>query len=226
MKKKISKILLKSALALAAIAAIIILTVNFAFILSAERKTYELSDTDIPDKGEYDCILVLGSGVKADGSPSDMLYDRIKTAVDLYFDGYSNKLLMSGDHGQDDYDEVNCMKNTAISMGVPSEDIFMDHAGFSTYESIVRAKNIFSAEKIIVVTQEYHLPRALYLAKTFSIEAVGVSASLRHYSGQEYRDIREVAARIKDFIYSLAKPEVTGGDKISLEGDGNITNDK
>ena len=174
-----------------------------------------------------DCILVLGCLVKADGTPSDMLYDRISVGVTLYQNGASPKLLMSGDHGQKEYDEVNTMKAYAIDAGVPSADVFMDHAGFSTYESIYRAKEIFGADKIIIVTQEYHLHRALYIANALGIEAYGVSADLRGYSGQTKRDLREILARIKDLGYSLFKPAPTYlGDPISLDQSGDVTNDK
>ena len=186
-------------------------------ILSPE-KAAELRDVD--------CIIVLGCLVKADGTPSDMLADRISVGVSLYQNGTSPKLLMSGDHGQKEYDEVNTMKSCAISAGVPSEDIFMDHAGFSTYESIYRAKEIFGADKIVIVTQQYHLHRALYVAEALGIEAYGVSADLRSYAGQTKRDLREVLARIKDMAYALFKPLPTYlGDPISLDGSGDVTND-
>ena len=173
-----------------------------------------------------DCIVVLGCLVKADGTPSDMLYDRISVGVTLYQSGTSLKLLMSGDHGQKEYDEVNTMKTCAIDAGVPSEDIFMDHAGFSTYESIFRAKEIFGAKRIVIVTQEYHLYRALSIANALGIEAYGVSADLRSYAGQTKRDVREVLARAKDTVYALFKPAPTYlGDPISLNGSGDVTND-
>ena len=134
---------------------------------------------------------------------------------------------MSGDHGQDEYDEVNIMKDFAIEKGIPSEDIFMDHAGFSTYESIYRAKEIFGAKKIIIVTQEYHLYRALYIAKTMGIEAYGVGADPRQYVGAFNREVREILARNKDFVKCIFKPEPTYlGDPIPINGNGDDTNDK
>ena len=174
---------------------------------------------------DVDCIVVLGCLVRADGTPSDMLADRLLTGTELYFNGASPILLMSGDHGQEEYDEVNAMKSFALEKGVSSDNIFMDHAGFSTYESMYRAKEIFGADKIIVVTQGYHLPRALYIAKSLGIEAYGVSADVRTYRGQVVRDIRELLARSKDFAYTLFKPEPTYlGESISLLGDASITN--
>ena len=104
-----------------------------------------------------DCILVLGAGVHPDGTPSNMLEDRLLRGIELYDAGASQKLLMSGDHGRKNYDEVNVMKQFAVARGVPSEDVFMDHAGFSTYESMYRARDVFQADKVIIVTQRYHL---------------------------------------------------------------------
>lgn len=174
-----------------------------------------------------DCILVLGCLVKSDGEPSDMLADRLAQGIDLYKAGASDKLLMSGDHGRVDYDEVNAMKLYAIDDGVPSTNVFMDHAGFSTYESIYRAKDVFDAQKIIIVTQGYHLYRALYIARHMGLDAYGVASDLHTYVGQDKRDIREVAARAKDFVYVIAKPKPTFlGDAIPVNGNGDVTNDK
>ena len=119
------------------------------------------------------------------------------------------------------------MKDYAILHGVPSEDIFMDHAGFSTYDSIYRAKEIFGVDKMVIVSQEYHLYRALYIAKTLGIEAYGVNADKKEYKGQWYRELREILARNKDIVKTIFKPEpIYLGDKILISGDGNITNDK
>lgn len=178
---------------------------------------------------DFDCILVLGAGVWGDGEdarPSHMLEDRLKTGIELYKIGASDKMIMSGDHGQVEYDEVNVMKEFAVKNGVASNDVFMDHAGFSTYESVYRAKEIFLAKKILIVTQEYHLYRALYDARALGLDAYGVSASLRNYGGQAYYDLREIFARDKDFLYCIFKPEPTYlGETISVFGDGNTTND-
>ena len=173
-----------------------------------------------------DCILVLGCKVHDDGTPSAMLRDRLLQSIHLYQLGASPKLLMSGDHGQHRYDEVNAMKQFALDAGVPSQDIFMDHAGFSTYESVYRAKEIFGVDKILIVTQEYHLYRALYIARQFDIEAYGVASDLDTYSGQFQRDVREVLARCKDFGMCILKPKPTYlGDAIPISGSGDATND-
>ena len=173
-----------------------------------------------------DCILILGAGVWGD-RPTHMLEDRLDFGIALYKIGASNRLLMSGDHGRKNYDEVNVMKDYAINEGVPSSDVFMDHAGFSTYESLYRARDIFEAKKIIIVTQEYHLYRALYIADKLGLEAYGTASNPREYIGQRARDIREILARVKDFFYVIIKPEPTYlGDSIPVSGDGDVTNDK
>ena len=175
---------------------------------------------------DIDCILVLGCFVKDDGRPSDMLFDRLTRGVELYDMGAAPKLLMSGDHGREEYDEVAAMKQFAIDEGIPSEDVFMDHAGFSTYESVYRAKEIFQADKILIVTQEYHLYRALYIANQLGVEAYGVSSDYHTYVGQFMRDFREMLARVKDCATCIFKPEPTYlGDAIPIFGDGNLTND-
>ena len=189
----------------------------------AKGKVMIVSD----DFSDYDCVLILGAGVKDDGMPSLMLADRLDTGIGIYKNGTVSKLIMSGDHGTDDYDEVNVMKSYAIERGVLSEDVFMDHAGFSTYESIYRARDVFEAKKIVIVTQSYHLYRALYIAEKLGIDAVGVSADTVVYRGQTYRNFRELVAYGKDFLYCLleAKPTYLG-DPIPVSGDGNVTNDK
>lgn len=174
-----------------------------------------------------DCILVLGAKVRSDETPSNLLEDRLKRGIELYNLGVSDRLLMSGDHGRVNYDEVNTMKQYAIDTGIPSQNVFMDHAGFSTYESLYRARDIFLAGKIVIVTQEYHLYRALYVAKKLGLEAYGVSAAPNSYRGQFNREMREVLARTKDFFYVIAKPEPTYlGDAIPVNGNGDLTNDK
>ena len=205
-------------------AILFVASINAFVMLSVDEDIFSPKDFAATDS--YDCILVLGAGVR-DGRPTDMLRDRLDTAVELYFSGVAKKLLVSGDHGSDDYDEVNVMKDYAVEKGVPSEDIFMDHSGFSTYESIYRADAVFGVESCIIVTQKYHLFRALYAAEQFGLRAVGVSADVREYSGAFYRETRETLARVQDFFECLFKPLPTClGDPVDIGGDGNITNDK
>ena len=175
---------------------------------------------------DVDCILVLGCRVHNNETPSDMLGDRLRRGVEVYDTGVSEKLLMSGDHGQKEYNEVVVMKQYAIDAGIGSSDVFMDHAGFSTYESIYRARDVFCADKILIVTQDYHLYRALYIADALGVEAYGVGADYHTYVGQFMREAREILARVKDCATALLQPKPTYlGDAIPVSGDGNLTND-
>lgn len=211
----------------------IIILVIAAFLILILINSYVKSSTEnlIISKDEAltvnpDCIIVLGAGVRSDGSPSPMLQDRLITGIELYEKGVSDRILMSGDHTKKGYDEVNIMKGYAIDRGIPSEHVFMDHAGISTYDSIYRAKEIFQAERIVIVTQEYHLFRALYIAEKLGVEAYGASADVRVYAGQEMRELREKAARVKDFFKAVLKPSSKiGGEAIPVSGNGDVTND-
>lgn len=203
---------------------VIVLGINFYVKLSTKNQIIENKDDS--RLKDADCIIVLGAGVWGD-KPSPMLEDRLLEAISLYENNTSSKIIMSGDHGKEEYDEVNIMKDFAIQQGVPSENIFMDHAGFSSYESIYRAKEIFGAKKVVIVTQKYHLYRALYIANRLEIEAYGVGADPRIYRGQSYRELREILARNKDFVKCIFKPKPTYlGDTIPVNGNGDVTNDK
>ncbi len=198
-----------------------------AYIISYSDE-YILSRDDAAKLEDVDCILILGAGIWGDAL-SPMLEDRMLTGIDLYKNGASQKILVSGDHGREDYDEVNAMKEFAVKNGVSSEDVFMDHAGFSTYESMYRARDVFEAEKIIIVTQKYHLYRAVYNARKLGIEAYAVSSDLREYGGftDSYNNKREFLARNKDYLWCIFKPKPTYlGDSIPISGNGKLTDDK
>ena len=202
----------------------VVTVINCVVQLSTQAQI--VSPEQAAELEDVDCVLVLGCYVFENGTPSAMLHDRLQRGVELYDLKAAPKLLMSGDHGRENYDEVDAMKQFAVDAGIPSEDVFMDHAGFSTYESVYRAKEIFQAKKILIVTQEYHLYRALYIAERFGLEAYGVSADYRTYVGQTMRDVREILARAKDWAICIIKPEPTFlGDIIPVSGDGNLTND-
>ena len=188
-------------------------------------KAYLLTPEEAVQLEDVDCILVLGCGVRENGEPSLMLQDRLNMGLQLYEAGAAPKLLMSGDHSRSDYDEVGAMKDYAMERGVPSDDVFMDHAGFSTYESMYRARDVFCAEKVIIVSQAYHLYRAVYDARALGLDAYGVAAEDINYLGQTVRDLREILARNKDFFYCIWKPEPTFlGEAIPVSGDGDLSN--
>lgn len=224
-KKEIVRKLVRILLVLAMAGCLVLFLVNLYIIKKEDR--YIVTADQAKAFDEVDCIMVLGCGVRPDGSPSGMLSDRLDQGISLYNSGVSDRLLMSGDHGKVNYDEVNLMKQVAIDQGVPSENIFMDHAGFSTYESMYRARDIFQVKKIVIVTQKYHMYRALYVAQAMGMEAYGVPSDPRTYGGQRMRDLRELLARPKDMLYTLVMPKPTYlGDAIPVSGDGNVTNDK
>ncbi len=225
MKKKIM-IFLTIIVALALLVMIYAFSVNAYIVNSTKDKIVSAEDT--AELSDVDCVLVLGAGV--DGTTlSHMLEDRVKTGISIYELGSAPKILMSGDHGREDYDEVNAMKDYAKEQGVPSEDIFMDHAGFSTYESLYRARDVFCVKKVIIISQKYHLHRAIYIAEYLGLEAYGVDSQLRPYAADTniYNTVREFLARNKEFIYVRLNPEPTYlGEVINIQGNGDDTNDK
>ena len=208
---------------LVVLAIAIVFGVN-AFVIN-RYKSKILSVEDSKKLEDVDCILILGAQVRSD-NPSEILADRLKQGLELYKNGVAEKIIVSGDHGRTDYDEVRVMKDFLISNGVQSENIFMDHAGFSTYDSMYRAKNIFKVERLVVVTQEYHLYRAVYSGNKLGMDAYGVRSDLHQYGGQEKREVREILARNKDFVMCIFKPQAKfGGEEIPVSGNGDITND-
>lgn len=178
-----------------------------------------------PLNGSHDCIIILGAGLYGN-EPSPMLKDRLEKGISLYKSGAAPKILMSGDHGRTGYNEVEVMKQYAINAGIPSSDIFMDHAGFSTYDSMVRARDVFEVTSPIIVTQKYHLYRAVFIGRNLDINCLGIATDDFKYGGQFYRSLRECAARCKDILtVTLHTPPAFGGDRIPITGNGDVTND-
>lgn len=175
--------------------------------------------------GKSDAALVLGAGLRPDGSPSLMLDDRLEVAARLYRQGRVRKVLASGDHGTNEYDEVGAMRARLVGLGVPDEDVFTDHAGFDTWSSVVRAKRVFGATSVTVVTQRFHLSRAVWLARRAGLKVSGVAADLHPYGtkGSE-ASAREVVARVKSVGEVLFRREPRFlGPRIDLRGDGRLT---
>ncbi len=174
---------------------------------------------------QADAIVVLGASVRPDGSLSRILADRVDGAIALYQEGVAPKIIMSGDNGEQSYNECAAMKKYAVAYGVPSEDVFCDHAGFSTYETMYRARYVFGCQRVVVSTQTYHLYRAIYAGEGLGMTVAGVPTDLRTYDNQINYDIREVAARTKDFFKTLVKaPSTFVGEPISLNQSGDVTN--
>lgn len=193
--------------------------INTYVVNSVKSQIVEINELE----KDIDAIIVLGCKANKNG-PSMMLAERLDMGINVYRET-GTKLLLSGDHGHYEYDEVNTMRDYVLDKGINSSDIFMDYAGFSTYDSIYRAKEIFLTKKVVIVTQEYHLYRALYIANELGLDAYGVVAP-KIYTGQKSRDIREFLARNKDFIKVKFKPKSKYlGNFIPITGDGNITVD-
>lgn len=173
-----------------------------------------------------DCIVVLGAAVTPEEEPSGILEDRLDEAVALYHAGAASRIIMSGNQ-EPGYDEPSAMKEYAVAQGVPSEAIFCDYAGYNTYDTMYRAANVFGAQRAIVVTQTYHLYRALYAAEGLGMDVVGTPSDFHEYDGQNYYDLREVGARTKDFFQVWAKTPATEMDApVSLEGDGDAADEQ
>ena len=167
-----------------------------------------------------ECAIVLGAGITNSETPSPMLKERLDASILLYREGLVKKLLLTGDNGQAHHNEIHVMLKYCIDAGIPGKSIFCDHAGFSTYDSMYRAYNIFEVKRAIVVTQSYHIYRALYLAKKRGIKVLGVASDQRRHVGQEARDVREFLARVKDFFKQIKNsPSTFGGEKIPISGD-------
>lgn len=207
---------------LAVIAALAILMIDL--YIDSKGSKYLSSLDEVP---KADAIIVFGAYVFPDGTVCRMLADRLDYGYELYKAQKALRIIVSGDHSTTAYDEVNAMREYLQSKGVPREDIFMDHAGFSTYETLYRARDIFVVDKAILVSQEYHLVRALYIAEKLGLEAYGVASDPRAYPDMQYYRIREVGARCKAFMQAgIFKPEPTFlGDTIPIWKDGNLTDD-
>ena len=213
--------LLAAVLAIAFAVVLVFAGTNAAAILTTQD---DIVDQQAAASFDADAIIVLGASVHPDGTPSGILQDRLDDGIALYFAGAAPKIIMSGDNGTESYNECWAMKQYAISQGVPSEDVFCDHAGFSTYETMYRARHVFGAERIVVATQTYHLYRALFDAHGVGMEAIGVPSDYGEYANQSWYDIREVFARTKDFFQVLfSVPSTFVGDPISLDQSGDVT---
>lgn len=199
-----------------AVGIVAIFLINFK--VHSNSNIYSFSD--IKKVPKTDVALVLGAKVYSGGRLSDMLKDRADTAIELYENGKVDKILMSGDHGTKEYDEVNAVKDYLLEKGIKGEDIFLDHAGFDTYDSLYRAKEIFQARSISIVSQNFHLPRAVYIGRSLELEAYGISADRHLYGNIEGNIIREIFADIKAFwdVNLSVKPKFLGSP-IPLSGD-------
>lgn len=202
--------------------AVIALTIIFVLIIDYQvektGRTHVLS-IDALNK-DYDCVIVPGAAVYNNSVPSPMLQDRLDVAAEIYQKGLVPKILVSGDNGTVEYNEVLVMKNYLLDLGIPAEDIVMDYAGFDTYQTIYRARDIFMVKKAVIVTQDFHLYRALYIGEKLSVELDGVDSALRDYHNSSWNRSREYLARVKAFLECvILKPEPKFlGETIPING--------
>ena len=221
------------------LAVILIFTIGIFGISSHVARNIEgkifREAAEIPQKK---VALVFGAGIKQDGKLSDVLTDRLETVFELYTFQKVRKIIVSGDNGSVNYGETNAMRDYLLERGIVPRDIFTDYAGFDTFDSIYRAREIFGANDLILISQEFHLPRALFIAKNLEIEAVGFSANLREYRNARRMRLREILANVKAAGELLLEPirklfhsqPKFAGKKIPIEGDGrdswNVKNDE
>lgn len=200
-------------------AAAAVAAVNLTMVLGGRDDV-----TTVAEAPRADVALVLGARVYPGGTMSPMLRDRVERAAQLYEAGKVSKVIVSGDHGRWEYNEPFPMRDALIERGVPPQDVFTDHAGFDTWASMRRAREVFGARSAVVVTQAFHMPRALYLAGAAGLDATGVTSDIQDYGpSQRSSEAREVLARVKAFGSATVNADVMLGPEISLEGDGRVS---
>ena len=201
------------------VAVVFFLIVAVSNILVLVKGNDSVSDPE--DAPHAQTAIVLGALVEPDGNMSKMLADRVDQAIRLWKDGKVDRVLVSGDHGQWTYDEPTVMKDAMVEAGVPPKDVFTDHAGFNTWATMERAKKVFQVKDAIVVTQGFHMPRALYLADEAGLDATGVTSDLHSYGKEGVKsDIREFVSRPKAVFDVIRDAPTIGGPPVPITGDG------
>lgn len=210
------------------VALFVVASISIYCIISYVDSSSDNYIVDLDNAPRADAIMVLGAYVYSSGEPSLVLAKRLDYGYELYKAGKAKKILVSGDNGTVQYDEVNAMKNYLLKKGVPAEDIFLDHAGFNTYDSMYRAKEIFGIKKLLVSTQQFHINRSIYIARQLGIDAYGYPSTDDVLLNIKWQNFRELLAKVKAFIdvdILKRKPKFLG-EKISIDSDGKITDDK
>lgn len=217
MRKNIKVLFILMMISILTIMAINLYMLNYSksYILDAKEAENECKSKP------PDCAIILGASVRADGMPSEILKLRLDKGIEMYKKGLVKKLLLTGDNGKVEYNEVEVMKDYVLSKGVPGEDIFLDHAGFSTYESMYRAKHVFKVDKALIITQKFHETRSIYIGRKLGVEVYGVPSGDVKRKNNRRDIIREFFARSKDFFKTFFKPKPTYlGKVIDIRGEG------
>ncbi len=219
---RVFKTLLKVTLILLIVGVLTVAVCNIIVIASASK--YIVDFDTAAELGNIDCIIVLGAGVKEDGTLSNILHERVECGMNLYFSGASERLLLSGDHSRENYNEVGAMKEYMVSRGIDKNVVFTDHAGFDTYDTAYRAKEIFKAERVLIVTQDFHISRAVFIARSVGLDAYGVECDTGRLGNNIFDDLREVAARTKYVLDAIFKPKPKYlGEAIPIWGEASLT---
>ena len=206
MFKRLTKFLLRLTLTLSLLGLFGLLLPRFILLLYSKPRIF--SAAAVPPRR---VAIVFGAGLWRDGTPTPVLRDRVQTAANLYFDGKVEKLLMSGDNTTVEYNEPEAMRQYALGLGVPDEDIVLDYAGRRTYDTCYRARDIFRVDSVILVTQDFHLPRALYLCNMLGVDAVGVPADIQYYRKisralWHFRETLATLDAVNDIMYKKPIP--------------------
>lgn len=221
-KKGIFKKILKIMIICAIAGMLAVAVCNIIVIASASKHIVDFETAVSLD--DVDCIIVLGAGVKEDGSLSNILRERVTCGADLYLSGASDRLLLSGDHSREDYNEVGAMKSYMVSRGINGEAVFTDHAGFDTYDTMYRAREVFKAERVLIVTQDFHIARAVFIARSLGLDAYGVECDTGELGNNLLDDLREVAARTKYVFDAIFKPKPKYlGEAIPIWGEASLS---
>ena len=204
---------------------ILFMMIGINVYVGMSSKDYIADDIKDVKKG-VSAIIVPGAGLESDGTPGVVLKDRLDTAIELFKAGVATRILVSGDHGDDYHNEALAMKDYVIEKGLPADAVFMDHAGFTTYETMYRARDIFGVTSCVIVTQEYHMYRSIYIARGLGLDAYGMPSDIHIDLKYLPLEAREFLARIKAFFMVMFKPEPTYlGDEIPISGSGSLTDD-
>lgn len=195
---------------------------NIGMVIYSDKYVVSVENAD--EITDIDCIIILGAAVREDGSLSTVLEERVSIGAELYKNGVAQKILVSGDHSKVDYNEVGAMKEYMVEMGISADVIFTDHAGFDTYDTMYRARDVFQAKKVIIVTQEFHISRAVFIARSLGLDAYGVRSDEGHRYFNLITEARECVARTKYVFDAIFKPEPTYlGEAIPIWGEASAS---
>lgn len=203
--KNIKRIVLISFSSIIALFLLVLAVLN-AYVIGYSDD-YILAFDSAIELNDIDCIIVLGAGIRPDGTMSAVLEERVRIGAELYISNVSDRILVSGDHSREDYNEVGAMKDYLVSLNIDPNIVFTDHAGFDTYDTMYRARDIFLAKRVLIVTQTFHMSRAIFIARELGLEAYGVVSDAENRYFRLKTEIREIFGRAKYVFDALFEPK-------------------